>query len=243
MVAMRDVRIPDERNGRGTTVTTAVKLVVFDLAGTTIKDSGHVATAFLTALAEQEIRVSDGQLAVVRGASKREAIARLIPGGPEHARRANEAYESFRQHLRKAFDAHGVHAVDGAESVFHQLRADSIRVALNTGFDREVTQLILQALRWDADTVDAVICGDDVTQGRPAPYLIFHAMEATRVTDVHEVANVGDTALDLHAGHNAGVRWNVGVLTGAHDRGMLMRAPHTHLLDSIAELPALWTSA
>jgi phosphonatase-like hydrolase len=240
---MHDVRIPHERRGGGTIVTTEVRLVVFDLAGTTIKDSGHVATAFLTALAEQEIRVNDDQLAAVRGASKREAIARLIPDGPEHARRASEAYESFRLHLRRAFDLHGVHAVAGAESVFHELRAASIRVALNTGFDREVTQLILQALHWDANTVDAVICGDDVAQGRPAPYLIFHAMEATRVTGVHEVANVGDTALDLHAGHNAGVRWNVGVLTGAHDRGMLTRAPHTHLLGSIAELPALWTGA
>src|SRR5688500_13368474 len=101
MVAMRDVRIPDERSGRGTAVTPSPKLVVLDLAGATVKDSGHVATAFLTALAEQEIRVIDDQLAAVRGASKREAIARLIPGGPEHARRANDAYESFRQHLRK----------------------------------------------------------------------------------------------------------------------------------------------
>jgi phosphoglycolate phosphatase-like HAD superfamily hydrolase len=88
-----------------------------------------------------------------------------------------------------------------------------------------------------------VVCGDDVTQGRPAPYLIFRAMEATGASSVHSVANVGDTTLDLQAGHNAGVRWNVGVLSGAHDRQALERAPHTHLLLSVAELTGLWPAA
>jgi phosphoglycolate phosphatase-like HAD superfamily hydrolase len=43
--------------------------------------------------------------------------------------------------------------------------------------------------------------------------------------------------LDLRAGHNAGVRYNIGVLSGAHKRDQLQREPHTHLLQSVAELP------
>jgi phosphoglycolate phosphatase-like HAD superfamily hydrolase len=88
--------------------------------------------------------------------------------------------------------------------------------------------------------VDAVVCGDDVTLGRPAPYLIFRAMEATSTSSVHRVATVGDTTLDLQAGYNAGVRWNIGVLSGAHDRQSLEGAPHTHILPSVAELNLLW---
>jgi phosphoglycolate phosphatase-like HAD superfamily hydrolase len=30
-----------------------------------------------------------------------------------------------------------------------------------------------------------------------------------------------------------------GVLTGAHDRDTLAGAPHTHLVDTVADLPAL----
>jgi phosphoglycolate phosphatase-like HAD superfamily hydrolase len=67
-------------------------------------------------------------------------------------------------------------------------------------------------------------------------------MEATGAADVRTVANVGDTLLDLTAGANAGVRWNVGVLTGAHGRRVLERAPHTHLIPSVASLPDLWRS-
>ncbi len=91
--------------------------------------------------------------------------------------------------------------------------------------------------------VDAVVCGDDVSQGRPAPYLIIHAMEATGTTNVRRVANVGDTALDLKAGYNAGVGWNIGVLSGAHDRQLLERTPHTQLLPSVAALFSLWSAA
>ena len=86
--------------------------------------------------------------------------------------------------------------------------------------------------------MDAVVCGDDVAEGRPAPYMIFRAMELTRTASVHHVANVGDTTLDLLAGHHAGVRWNIGVLSGAHDAARLAGAPHTHLAASVAVLPA-----
>jgi len=93
---------------------------------------------------------------------------------------------------------------------------------------------------WEKDAADAVVCGDDVSQGRPAPYLIYRAMEATGVISVRRVANVGDTVLDLQAGWNAAVQWNIGVLSGAHTKEQLVREPHTHLLPSVAALLSLW---
>jgi phosphoglycolate phosphatase-like HAD superfamily hydrolase len=59
---------------------------------------------------------------------------------------------------------------------------------------------------------------------------------------VRRVASAGDTVLDLQAGHNAGAALNIGVLSGAHGRDQLQSAPHTHLLDSVAQLPALIAS-
>jgi phosphonatase-like hydrolase len=214
-------------------------LVVFDLAGTTVKDDGHVAAAFTAALAKQGVDITTDQLASVRGASKREAVLRFIPDGADRAQRADAAYAAFRGHLAEAYRSNGAQPIAGAEALFGELRARGVRVALNTGFDRDTTELLLNALRWREHVVDAVVCSDDVRRGRPAPYLIFRAMEATGVGSVHAVANVGDTALDLHAGYNAGVRWNIGVLSGAHDRSHLERAPHTQLIASVADLPAL----
>jgi phosphonatase-like hydrolase len=216
------------------------RLVVFDMAGTTVKDAGHVADAFLIALREHGVEVTPEQLSGVRGSSKREAVLHLIPEGDERARRAETVYNSFREHLARLYRAGGVEPVEGAEATFRWLKRRGVRVALNTGFDREITGLLLSSLGWEEGVVDVVVCGDDVKRGRPAPDLIFRAMEAAGVGDARRVMNVGDTVLDLQAGHGAGVRWNVGVLSGAHGRSMLEQEPHTHLIDSVASLPGLW---
>lgn len=214
-------------------------LVVFDLAGTTVRDEGQVPAAFAAALLEQGIEVTHDQIAGVRGSSKREAIRHFIPPGPGQERRAEEAYLSFQTCLRRSYDGGGASPVSGAEATFAWLRARGIRIALNTGFDSAITGLLLTSLRW-WKVADAVVCGDDVPRGRPAPDLILRAMELTGVRDPARVANVGDTTLDLEAGLQAGVRFNVGVFSGAHDRGRLEKAPHTHLLSDVGELPSLW---
>jgi phosphonatase-like hydrolase len=217
-----------------------VELVIFDLAGTTVEDRGEVPSAFTDALASHGIAVSPSELRSVRGASKRQAILHFVPPGPQQRARAESVYASFREHLTQRYQSDGVRPIAGADTTFSSLRERGVRVAVNTGFDRETTAMLLDALAWGGGFFDAVVCGDDVAQGRPAPYLIFRAMESAGAGNVHRVANVGDTALDLLAGHNAGVKWNVGVLSGAHERPQLEDAPHTHLLPSVAELLSLW---
>jgi phosphonatase-like hydrolase len=217
-----------------------IRLVVFDMAGTTVRDSGQVPRAMIAALAEHRIDVTPEQLSRVRGSSKREAIRHFLPEGVDRETLGASAYAAFREHLTQLYRTEGVEPIAHAADLFRSLKARGVRVALNTGFDRAITNLLLDTLQWDDGLADAVVCGDDVRHGRPAPYMIFHSMEATGVTSVQHVANVGDTVLDLQAGHNASVRWNVGVLSGAHDRKRLEEAPHSHVLESIADLPALW---
>lgn len=219
-----------------------IDLAVLDLAGTTVMDRGQVPRAFTTALNESGIEVTPEQIDAVRGASKRQALLELLPDTPDRIARAEQIYGAFREHLARCF-AEGVDPVDGAADTMAWLRGRGVRVVLNTGFDRVITDLLLAGLGWDQGVVDAVVCADDVPQGRPAPYLIFRAMEAAGIHSVHRVANVGDTTLDLQAGRHAGVRWNVGVLSGAHPEEQLRRMPHTHLLPSVRELPTLWPAA
>ncbi len=218
-----------------------IELVVCDMAGTTVRDAGQVPKAFTSALAAHGIAVTPQAINSLRGASKRLAILNLIPEGSDRQARSEQVYATFVQHLAQVFNG-TVEAVPGARETIDTLRSRGVRVALNTGFDRETTQLLLDALRWREGVVDAVVCGDEVPLGRPAPYMIFRCMEATGVVDVRRVANVGDTVLDLQAGHNAGVALNIGVLSGAHGRDQMQPLSHTHLLNSVAELPALLAS-
>ena len=79
----------------------------------------------------------------------------------------------------------------------------------------------------------------DAGRGRPWPDMILAAVLRLRIDDVAEVAVAGDTTSDLVAGSRSGASIVAGVLTGAHTRDELAEAPHTHLLNSIADFPAL----
>jgi phosphonatase-like hydrolase len=217
--------------------TIGLDLVIFDLTGTTVRDEGQVAQAFTGAFCAHGINITPEALRTVRGSSKRQAVLSLMPACLDMQALAEAVYASFRNTLATLYVTRGVQPVTGADKVFRFLKGMGARVALNTGFDREITGLLITALGWGSDLVDAVVCGDDVANGRPAPDLIFRAMALCDATTADRVMAVGDTTLDLQAGHNAGVRWNIGVLTGAHDRQTLEQAPHTILLPSIAQIP------
>ncbi|MBP7778057.1 MAG: HAD hydrolase-like protein [Acidobacteria bacterium] len=151
---------------------------------------------------------------------------------------ASRAYRRFSEALRAAYAPGAVEGLPGAAAVVEHLRRSGVRVVLNTGFDRLLTTHLLGVLGWTS-LADAVVCGDEVAEGRPAPDLILRAMALAGIAEARTVANVGDTTLDLGAGARAGVGWNIGVWSGAHDRETLARAPHTHLCASITDLPAI----
>jgi phosphonatase-like hydrolase len=218
---------------------TGITLAVLDMAGTTVRDDGQVPAAFGAALARHGINVTPDAVNAVRGASKRRAIYDLLPAGSGRQALANEVFATFREELAVRYRS-TVRPIEGAEEAFAWLRANGIRIALNTGFDRDTTAMLLAALGWNGGTADTVVCGDDVAEGRPAPNLILECMRRMGVSDGQQVANVGDTVLDLRAARAARVRYNIGVLSGAHNRDQLQAEPHTHLIESIADLRAVF---
>jgi len=214
---------------------TQARLIVFDIGGTTIRDTVNVAAVFAMALERFGIKVLPVKLREARGASKRDAIAALVTSSGASVD-PEEVYRSFRHLLIGAFGTRGVEAIPGVETAFQQIREQGIRVALTTGFDRQVTDVVISQLGW-AEQIDAAVTSDDVLRGRPAPDLIHAAMERTRVANKDAVVAVGDTVNDLRAAEAAGVGANIGVLTGAHDRAKLCTVPHTVILESAAEVP------
>ncbi len=219
-----------------------IRLAVFDMAGTTIQDTGVVPLAFDAALASQGLSASAVELDSIRGAGKREAIRHLVQlrrGDADLDRHAEAVYEAFRGELDRRFRAGGARPVEGASEVFAWLRRRGVAIVLNTGFDRDTQALVLAAVGWDKGVADALVCGDDVPLGRPAPYMIFRAMERTGIMSVAEVLNIGDTVLDIQSGVNAGCGVNVAVWSGAHSRDKLAREPGAHLIEDVSHLPAL----
>ena len=231
----------------------ALELVVFDMAGTTVHDGGQVPRAFRQALLSRQIETTDANLRAIRGAAKRDAIRMLLEQSgtvPVNSLGAvtEQVYTEFCEILKGLFEIEGVAIVEGLLETLVYLRQRQARIALNTGFDRDIATLLLESLivtnpQLDSTLVDVVICGDDVPAGRPAPYMIFRAMERTHVQNVHHVMAVGDTSLDIDAAWNAGVAWGIGVLSGAHGEKEFGPTKATAVIGSVADLPGLMGNA
>lgn len=216
-----------------------IRLVIFDIAGTVIEDRGEVLSTFCSTLNANGIQVDETALREWKGASKRDVVRHFVEQVAESgaiAKRVDRIYNGFRSRLKRAYAENGVTPIAGAEQVFGWLKDHDMKIAATTGFDREITDTILRKLGWE-QLLAINVSSSDVPAGRPAPHMIFRAMEMARVASVAEVVNVGDTPLDLQAGMNAGVKGVIGVLTGVHDAARLRRETHTHVLGSIAEIP------
>jgi phosphoglycolate phosphatase len=218
-----------------------IKLAVLDMAGTTVADGGLVEQAF--GAAAERVGVEPGspehaaQLHYVRatmGESKISVFRHLF-ADEERAQRANAAFEAAYHDL---VDGGRCAPLPGAADAIEALRKSGIKTVLTTGFSRATQDRILGALGWHG-IADLTLCPADAGRGRPFPDMVLTALLRTRTDDVRQVAVCGDTSYDMLTGRRAGASVVAGVLTGAHERERLTAAGATHVLASVAELPAL----
>jgi len=226
------------------TAKLALRLVVLDIGGTLIPDRGEVPEAMKSALAHGGIDVSYAEIGDWRGASKRGMVRHFVElrakAGADGDKLTQSIYADFSAQADAAY--RDVRPLPGVEDAMRKMREDGLLLATSTGFGRELNALIFRRLGW-GEQFAVSINSDDVVDGRPAPYMIFRAMEAAHIESVGQVVVVGDTPLDLQAANNAGARGVIGVTSGAASEERLRRERYTHILPSVAELPALLRSA
>jgi phosphonatase-like hydrolase len=221
-----------------------VQLVVFDIAGTTLQDNNNVGAALQVAFAKENLAIAIDTANAVMGYPKPIAISMLLERQFNQKLAPNDA---FVQQIHNTFLAEIINFYQttpvlqekaGAIAIFDCLRAHGIKVFLDTGFDRLTTDTIINRMQWRSH-LDGSVASDEVVNGRPFPDLIYRSMELSAVTDVSTVAKVGDTPTDLQEGTAAGCGFVVGVTTGATSPQILASYPHTHLIETLMELPAI----
>ena len=221
---------------------TMIDLAVFDMAGTTIDDGGVVYRALSAAVTSAGATVDPTDLQTWMGTDKVTAITALLPLGGVTATDSLVAscFATFKSFLDDAYRDRTAHRLRRgrrrdrrAPLARHQGRADH---GLRSRGDR--WHPVVDRLGRSGQDLDAVVTTSDVASGRPAPYMIHHAMELTGVTSVASVLAAGDTLVDLEAARNAGAI-AVGVLTGALSEAALAQGPHDYILAGVAEIPSL----
>ncbi|MEV6512323.1 phosphonatase-like hydrolase [Streptomyces sp. NPDC051642] len=218
--------------------TPDIRLVVLDMAGTTVADGGLVEEAFAAA-ARHLGAEPDSMLDYVRatmGESKISVFRHLF-GEETKAQDANKAFEAAYADL---VDGGRVAALPGARETIESLKSQGRTVVLTTGFARTTQDAILAALGWQ-DLADLTLCPADAGgRGRPYPDMVLTAFLRTAVADdVRQLAVVGDTSYDMLSGVRAGAGLVAGVLTGAHDADALRAAGADQVLDGVGQLPGV----
>jgi phosphonatase-like hydrolase len=233
-----------------------IKLVVFDMAGTTVRDLSEVEDCFYQAAVGSGLPASKQRIKDMQGLPKLLVVQTLWgeaigPEDPAFADKVAVTFSLFREVLENHYSTAEVQPTPGALETFSWLRSQGIKVALTTGFYRKVTNIILARLGWDrgldatyravspSALIDLSLTPDETGKGRPHPDMILQAMKILGVTDASQVVKIGDTPADLQAGHLAGVGLNLAVTSGTHTAGALLAYPHDALLDSLADCPVL----
>ncbi len=223
-------------------MTILPELVVFDMAGTTVHDGDAVHRCLAEALAAAGINTTRSQINTVMGLPKPRAIEIVLQEqGHVDLATVDKIHADFVERMLKFYrEDESVVEIAGATNVFTALRASGVKVALDTGFSRDIADAILERLGWNnPGLLDTTVTSDEVENGRPYPDMIFEAMERTGVNSTQSVMKVGDTPSDLNEGTSARCGWVIGVTGGSHTREELEACPFTHLIHTVAELPAL----
>jgi phosphonatase-like hydrolase len=225
-------------------IESPIELMVFDMAGTTVSEGGAVYQCLRDTLEANGLEIAADSLNEVKGIDKYEALRILIERSDmreELLPGLDAIHEDFVERMIEFYrSAPSVGEMPGASETFRRLRRAGVKVALNTGFSRDIAQTLIDRLGWERDElIDASVTSDEVARGRPHPDMIRLLMSKLGVTDPRRVAKVGDTPADLLEGRNSGCGLVVGVTGGSSARAQLERYSHDHLIDSIAELPEL----
>jgi len=207
-----------------------ITLMVCDMAGTVINEGGLVYKTLYETLKNNNIPVKKSDMNDWHGQQKQQVISDMIDKYLPHEMYKNDVknycYDEFDVCLNDAyFGAHSSISLIDPElpNFFQRLRFNGVKIALNTGYERNFQKKIINHFNM-TEYVDDFISSGDVRMGRPFPYMIHRIMERNNIISVKHVAKVGDTRNDLLEGKNAGCGITIAVQTGAGTTTDLLEA-------------------
>jgi phosphonatase-like hydrolase len=216
------------------------KMVVFDMAGTTVNENNVVYKCLRQAINEKGYNFTlDQVLAEGAGKEKLQAIKSVLKvyADMHDNSLSDQIYKRFVLLLEDAYNTLDVLPQDNAVMLFQALKKNDKRVVLNTGYNRETAEKLLAKLGWQKGVdIDALVTASDVPENRPNPDMIWYAMKQFGITDATEVVKVGDSIIDIEEGQNAGCGLSIGITTGAHSFEQLQSAAPDYIIDNLIEL-------
>lgn len=218
-----------------------IKLIVFDMAGTTIDENNVVYKTLQNVINKAGYDFSL-EMVLKHGAGKEKLqaikdIIGILKTDDVVEKESTSIFADFSQLLKKNYEKLSVKTFPDTEKLFQELKNRNIKIVLNTGYDRKTALLLLSKLKWIEGTqYDALITASDVEESRPKPAMIYKAMEIFNIKNSKDVMKVGDSIIDIEEGKAANCGITVGVTTGAHTIEQLQSATPTYIMNSLLEI-------
>jgi phosphonoacetaldehyde hydrolase len=209
----------------------AIKAVLFDWAGTTI-DYGSLAPmrVFVEIFRRRGVEISIAEARGPMGRAKHDHIAAVarLPRIAEqwrslygHAPSDTDVlamYEEFLP-LQRSVLSEGWDVIQAVVETVAELRRRGLKIGSTTGYTRALMEVVAPRAAELGYTPDCVVCADDVTAGRPAPWMNARAAELLGIFPPSAVVAVDDTPVGIEAARNAGM-WAVGVARTGNEFGL-----------------------
>lgn len=253
--------------------TGPLQAVILDLAGTCV-DFGSLAPihAFLALFEAEGLTLSEAEARGPMGTEKREHIRQLLAiprvnrswqerhGRSPEATDVERLYQAFIPLQTRAIETRA-ELIPGALALQGYAEAQDIRLGVNTGYSREMVEVLLPHLHRQGFKPASVVCATEVPQGRPAPHMSLRNIMELDATAVQACVKVDDTTTGIEEGLNAGM-WAVAVVASGNAVGLsaemlgalsdierahrlaegartMARSGAHYVIDSIEELPKI----
>ncbi|WP_027135724.1 phosphonoacetaldehyde hydrolase [Geminicoccus roseus] len=208
-----------------------VAAVIFDMAGT-IVDFGSRAPAgvFVEVFRRHGVKISLAEARGPMGAEKRAHVAELLAmpavqarfverhGRPSAEADVDAIYQDFIplqiETLPQFSDL-----IEGAAETVAALRARGVRIGANTGYNREMMEVVQAAMARQGLELDSAVAASDVPRARPYPAMCLRNAAELAAPAVAACIKVDDTIPGIEEGLAAGM-WTVGLTWSGNEVGL-----------------------
>ncbi len=250
-----------------------IQAVLLDWAGTTVDYGSRAPTQVFVEIFRQrgvEITVDEARGPMGRAKHEHIAMVAALPrvtelwrqkhGAAPNAMDVKAMYEDFLP-MQKEILAHGSSVIPGIPQAIDELRRQGIRIGSTTGYTRALMEIVIPIAAAEGYSPDVTVCSDEVSSGRPAPWMNTRAAELLGAFTFSQIVVVDDTPVGIEAAKNGGMiavavsltgnslglsEAEVRQLPGSELQQRLLKisvdfreAGADYVIQSVAELPAL----
>ena len=187
-------------------VAIPAKILVFDMAGTTINENGIVYKTLYKTIKDYGIEINENELIKWHGANKYDVLNHFLEkkkysvlaasnlpieygifNNKDHIKKElqQQLYTNFNNNLKQAYldpflDPPIKLMDENIPTLFNKIRSNGIKIALNTGYNKDIQQILIDKFNM-TEFIDDYISSEEVNIGRPHSYMINKLIERNNI--------------------------------------------------------------